>query len=374
MYKKVLVTGGAGFIGSHMVDALIERGYEVRILDSLTPQVHPDGQWPKYINRKAELIHGDVRERDIVKWAIQGVDAVIHDAALVGVGQSMYQIAEYTSANVVGTATLLDVLVNETNSVKKLLVASSMSNYGEGLYHCKNHGLISPKLRSSEDMEQGKWEHMCPHCGSPLAPVGTTEDKTLEPQSVYALSKRDQEEYALNVGNAFGIPVVACRYFNVYGPRQSLNNPYTGVAAIFSSAIKNGNSPIVYEDGNQMRDFTSVHDIVRAKLLLLENDSANNQVFNVGTGISTSVNQVVETLKRLYNREDIQSKIVNRFRAGDIRHCYADISKLKNMGYSPSVTFDEGMRELVKWSEQEKSTDTSELAHKELIKHGLLAA
>jgi dTDP-L-rhamnose 4-epimerase len=357
-----------------MVDALIERGYKVKILDSLTPQVHPSGKWPEYINRKAELIHGDVRDRDILKWAISDCDAVIHDAALVGVAQSMYQISDYTSVNVLGTATLLDVLVNESNKVKKVLVASSMSNYGEGLYHCKEHGLISPKLRTIDSMELGQWEHTCPHCGQALTPVGTLESKRLEPQSVYALSKRDQEEYGLNVAKAFSIPLVACRYFNVYGPRQSLNNPYTGVAAIFSSAIKSGNSPIVYEDGNQRRDFTSVHDIVRAKLLLLENDDANYQVFNVGTGISTSVNEVVETLKKLYGREDIESKVINRFRAGDIRHCYADISKLKTLGYSPSISFEDGMRELVEWGEQQESTDSSEQAHKELIERGLLAA
>ncbi len=374
MFKTVLVTGGAGFIGSHMVDALLERGYNVKILDNLTEQVHPGRAKPLYLNSNAEFIRGDVRDRDTVIRALKGVDAVVHDAALVGVAQSMYQVSEYTSVNVGGTTTILDVLVNEKTSVEKMLVASSMSNYGEGLYHCPEHGTISPALRTEEQMSGGVWEHLCPHCGKEMAPVGTPETKLLQPQSVYAYSKRDQEEYTLNVGKAFNIPVVACRYFNVYGPRQSLNNPYTGVAAIFSSAIKNGNAPIIYEDGDQVRDFTSVHDIVRAKLLLLESSKANYDVFNIGTGSPTSVSDVAQTIKKLFGNQDLPSKIISKFRAGDIRHCYADISKLKELGFCPSVTFEQGMRELVKWGEKQESVDSSEVAHQELVSHGLLAA
>jgi len=261
---RILVTGGAGFIGSHLVDALVEKGHDVVIYDSLEPQVHQKNKIPDYLNKRAEFVKSDVRDKNKLKEVVRNVDIVCHQAAMVGVGQSMYQIESYMDVNTLGTAKLLDILVNEEHSVKKLVVASSMSVYGEGKYTCEECGVGYPKLRPKEQLSAKEWEMKCPNCGKEVKAVPTDEDKPLHPTSIYAISKRDQEEMSLVTGRAYGIPTVALRYFNVYGPRQSLSNPYTGVCAIFSSRIKNNSDPIIFEDGWQSRDFTSVYDIVQA--------------------------------------------------------------------------------------------------------------
>ncbi len=368
---RILVTGGAGFIGSHTVDKLIELGHEVRVLDNLDEQVH-QGKKPDYMNPRAEYIFEDIRNEDALRKAIQDIEVIFHLAATVGVGQSMYQIKNYMDANTLGTARLLDMLVNSENAVKKLIVASSMSIYGEGSYKCEDCGVVYPRLRSKEQMERGEWEMKCPGCGRVVKPVSTNEDKPLYPTSVYAISKRDQEELSLVTGQAYGIPTVALRYFNVYGPRQSLSNPYTGLCAILSSRFKNNNAPIIFEDGFQTRDFISIRDIVQANILAMENPKANYQALNVGTGKQISVLDAVSILGRLFGKSDIKPDIVNKFRVGDIRHCYSDISRIMELGFEPRVDFEDGMKEFVEWGRGVKAEDKVEQAKSELESKGLV--
>ena len=366
---KILVTGGAGFIGSHLVDALAEE-HEVVVLDNLEPQVHRGK--PKYLNEKASYIFGDIRDREVLRKALEGVEVIFHEAATVGVGQSMYEIEKYVEVNTMATARMLDILVNEENEVKKLIVASSMSIYGEGAYECDNCGEVYPKLREEEQLNRREWELRCPYCGEFVKPIPTSEEKPLHPTSIYAITKRDQEEMCLTVGRAYGIPTVALRYFNVYGPRQSLNNPYTGVCAIFSARIKNGKPPLIFEDGMQSRDFISVHDIVQANILAMKRNSGDYEAFNVGTGKAMNIISVAETLINLYGA-NLEPKITNKYRAGDIRHCFADISKIrKRLGFEPKISFEEGMKELVKWAERMEAEDRFEIAKRELEERRLV--
>lgn len=370
MEKRILVTGGCGFIGSHIVDRLVDDGNYVRILDSMELQVH-NGKKPRYLNSNAELMEGDVRDLDSLKNAIKDIDVIFHDAAAVGVGQSMYEIRKYVDVNTYGTAKLLEILVNEEHDVKKLIVASSMSIYGEGAYECEDCGVVYPKLRPTEQLKSRNWDILCPTCRKKAKAIPTSEEKPLYPTSIYAITKRDQEEMCLVTGKAYEIPTVALRYFNVYGPRQSLSNPYTGVAAIFSSRIKNNNPPIVFEDGLQSRDFIDVNDIVQANLLVMKKDSANYNAFNVGTGKPTSILDVATVLSKLYGK-DIKPEIVNKYRTGDIRHCYADISKIRKIGFEPKVKFGDGMKELVEWGRTQEARDLSEKATQELISRNLV--
>jgi len=365
---KILVTGGAGFVGSHLVDALAKK-HEVVIYDNLEPQVHKS--FPEYLNNKAKFVREDIRNKAELKKAISDSEVIFHQAAMVGVGQSMYQIEKYMDVNTMGTAKLLDVLANEEHDVKKLIVASSMSIYGEGKYECSQCGIVYPPLRSNEQLKKKEWEMKCPSCGRVVKPVPTDENKPLQPTSIYAISKKDQEEMCLAVGKAYGIPTVALRYFNIYGPRQALSNPYTGVCAIFSSRIKNNNPPIIFEDGLQTRDFISVHDIVEANLLAMEKSKANYEMFNVGTGKPVSILDIANILSKLYGKAP-RPEIVNKFRAGDIRHCFADISKIKKLGFKAEVSFEEGMRELVEWGKMQDAEDKSEAAYQELKARGLV--
>jgi len=372
MKRKILVTGGAGFIGSFMADELLKQGHEVKILDNLEPQVHIGGKAPVYLNKNAEFVKGDVRNRETVKKAIEGVDILFHEAALVGVGQSMYDIKRYVDANTLGTANLLDVLVNEKHNIKKMMVASSMSTYGEGSYVCEKCGEVEPKLRPEKQMQENDWEVHCPLCEEIAKPSPTKESKKQEINSIYALTKKDQEDMFMNIGITYGIPSVAFRYFNVYGPRQSLSNPYTGVAAIFMSRIKNNNAPMIFEDGNQSRDFISVHDIVQANILAMEKSSADYEIFNVGTGKQVTIKQVAEVLAKLYGK-DLEPHIVGKFRKGDVRHCFSDITKIKSkLGFSPKVSFEDGMKELIAWAGNIEAVDMVEKATEELRKKGLL--
>ena len=366
---RILVTGGAGFIGSHLVDAFVRESHAVHVLDSFDPQVH-EGKRPDYLNAKVEYIEGDVRDRTVLRRALSGVDVVFHEAAVVGVGQSMYEIEKYVSANILGTGTLLDVIINDRIPLKKLIVASSMSIYGEGQYACAACGPIAPSLRPLSQLQAHEWDMRCPHCGAVASPAPTSETKPLIPTSVYAISKRDQEELCLCVGRSYGIPTVALRYFNVYGPRQALSNPYTGVCAIFSARIKNRHRPIVFEDGAQTRDFIHVRDIVRANLLAMSDSRADYEVFNVGTGHAVSIAEIGRVLAELYG-VPVEPEITLKYRAGDIRHCYADISKLRALGFMPSVTLAEGLRELVAWGRAVMAEDRVDAAAKELEARGL---
>jgi len=362
----VLVTGGAGFIGSFIVDKLIEKSYKVKVFDNLDSQIHPESRLPGYLNREAEFIQGDIRDYEKLAKAVRGTEIIFHYAASVGVAQSQYEIKKYVDVNIGGTANLLDILVNEKHNIKKLVIATSMSSYGEGNYHCNKCGIVRPPLRSEEQMEKKYWELYCPNCKSKIEPVSTDERAERISNSIYAITKMGQEEMVMNIGKTYSIPSVALRLFNVYGPRQSLSNPYTGVAAIFISRIKNRRPPVIYEDGEQTRDFVSVHDVVKANMLALEKDEANYEVFNVGSGVAKSIRSVAEILAKLC-QVDIVPEITKKFRKGDVRHCFSDISKIKNkLGFKPAISFEEGMKELIEWSNKEQSVDKFEQAYKEL--------
>jgi dTDP-L-rhamnose 4-epimerase len=373
--SNVLVTGGAGFIGSHIVDALVARGHQVRVLDSLVEQVHgPNADRPPHLNRAAEFIRGDVRDAEIMRRALQGIDVVYHEAAEVGVGQSMYDVTRYVGGNTYATAVLLEILANDKHAVKRLIVASSMSIYGEGAYRCPTHGRVHPFLRPEEQLARKDWEMRCPLCGQLAEIMGTPEDKPLFPTSIYAISKMDQELMCLSIGRAYNIPTVALRYFNVYGPRQALSNPYTGVAAIFSGRLLNGKPPVIFEDGLQSRDFVHVSDIVQANMLAMESDEAVYEVFNVGTGRALSICDVATALIDEL-KVTVQPEIVGGFRAGDIRHCVADISKARQrLGYEPRVKFEDGLAELVAWVKSQNAVDRVEQARSELAARGLIRA
>lgn len=369
----VLITGGAGFIGSHVADQLLEQGYRVRVLDMLDAQVHGENRalFPRYLSPEVETMRGDVRSMPDMERALQGVEAVFHFAAAVGVGQSMYQIERYTDVNNRGTAVLLEALLR--HRVRKLVVASSMSVYGEGLY-CTDAGeKVCPEPRPMERLKSGYWE-LTGRDGQTLAPVPTSEDKSPSPQSVYALSKLDQETLCLLFGRAYGVPVAALRFFNVYGERQALSNPYTGVLAIFASRFLNGKPPIVFEDGHQRRDFVHVRDLARACVLALECDAAANVTLNVGSGCSYSIVEVAERLARVLGREHLVPQISGRYRAGDIRHCFADISRAGDLlGYRPCIDLDSGLAELSGWLAENVSEDRTEAAEHELRGRGLVA-
>jgi dTDP-L-rhamnose 4-epimerase len=364
----VLVTGGAGFIGSHLVTALAARGHQVRVLDSLEPQVHrisspklPDG---------VELIRGDLRDRKAVAQALRGVEAVLHEAAVVGVGQSMYQIERYVSANSFGTAVLLDQVAHQAQRPTKLIVASSMAIYGEGAYSCEKCGPCDAGPRSTVQLERREWEPWCATCRTTLKAVPTPEEKSLVPASVYAITKRDHEELFRVVGRAYGIPTVALRYFNVYGPGQALGNPYTGVAAIFSTRLLAGGRPVVFEDGRQTRDFVHVSDVVQANLLALEQPDADG-IYNVGTGRAISVAQLARLLASLL-KPGTEPEIVGQFRAGDVRHCVARIERIQqDLGYRPRIMLEEGLLDLVTWVRTQGTQDAFDAAHAELAGRGL---
>lgn len=368
---RILVTGGAGFVGSHLVDALLARGHEVRVLDNLDPQVHGDGgRAPAHLSREAELQVGDVRDREAVARALEGVEAVFHQAAAVGVGQSMYELERYVAANSLGAAVLLEEVLARRDRIRRLVVASSMSIYGEGAYRNPRGEAVYPPLRGDAALAARRFE-LEDREGNPLEPVPTPEEKPLQPTSVYAITKRDHEELFLAVGAAYGIPTVALRYFNIYGPRQALSNPYTGVMAIFSARLLNRRPPIVFEDGLQTRDFVHVSDIVRANLLALERDEAAGRVYNVGTGRPTSIAEVARRLAG-HLAPEIEPEITARYRAGDIRHCYADISRIRReLGYEPEVSLDAGIEDLLAWISTQSAEDRVEQARAELEKRGL---
>jgi dTDP-L-rhamnose 4-epimerase len=366
----ILVTGGAGFIGSHLIDELLRRGHSVRVLDAFVEQVHGSNRYQ--LPTDVDVIQGDVRDRVVVDKALENVDVVFHEAAEVGVAQSMYAIERYVGGNTFGTATLLEAIVARRTQIRKLIVASSMSIYGEGAYRCGKCGPVSPSLRPVAQLESRDWEMHCPACASELEPVATSETKPLDPASVYAVTKQDQEQLCIIVGRAYGIPTLALRYFNVYGTRQALSNPYTGVAAIFSSRLLNGQPPLVYEDGLQSRDFTHVNDIVQANIRAMESDAANFQVINVGTGVSTSVGRVAQLLAKGLG-VSIEPIIVGQFREGDIRHCFADISRARKLlGYEPTVSLEEGIPQLLDWARGQEAIDGVERAARELQSFGLV--
>jgi dTDP-L-rhamnose 4-epimerase len=364
---KVLITGGAGFIGSHTADALLEKGYTVRVLDILDPQVHgPERMIPAWLDPRVEFMRGDVRCREDVVRAIEGVDAIFHFAAQTGVGQSMYEIYGYCDVNVGGTAMLLDVLANSPNRVRRIVLSSSRAVYGEGAYDCTCCGTVFPPLRSRASLERHDWRITCPVCSGELVPLPTKEDKQPAPISVYAETKRSQEELIRLFSASYGMPSVILRYFNVYGTRQALGNPYTGIGAIFATRALAGQQIAIYEDGLQGRDFVNVRDVVRANLLALENDRAVGGLFNVGSGERLTVLDLARAVCRELGRpEDFAWS--GQFRIGDIRDCYADLSLSRSLlGFEPRISFGSGVGELVAWARGGASTSNLEDAEAEL--------
>jgi dTDP-L-rhamnose 4-epimerase len=360
---SILITGGAGFIGSHLTDDLLRHGYEVRVLDSLVGQVHGDSKQPPELSPDAELLVGDVRDRDAVREALDGVDGVVHLAARVGVGQSMYELSEYTSANSCGTAVLLEALLDQP--VRKLVVASSMSIYGEGAT-----SPVPAVERRREDLDARRFEPRGAN-GEELTALPTPETKQPANSSLYALTKYDQERLCLVFGDAYDVPTVALRFFNAYGPRQALSNPYTGVLAIFASRLLNGRPPLVYEDGEQRRDFVNVGDVARACRLALERDGANGRALNIGSGESVTVTEIGKKLASVLDVA-IEPEVTGKFRAGDIRHCFADITLARELlGYRPTVELEDGIAELAEWLETQTAEDRVDDATAELVSRGL---
>ena len=366
--NKILITGGAGFIGSHLCDELIGKGYSVRVLDSLIAQVHgADAERPAYLHPDVELVVGDVRDKAAVLRALKGVDAVYHFAARVGVGQSMYEVNEYTDVNNRGTAVLLEALIE--SPVKRLIVASSMSIYGEGLYVSDNGDVVEDASRPLKQLKASDWELY--NDGQPLKPIATPESKKPSLASVYALSKYDQEVMSLICGKAYNIPTVALRFFNVYGTRQALSNPYTGVLAIFASRYLNNKAPLIFEDGEQKRDFVSVKDVAKACRLALEVEEAAYEVFNIGSGNSYTVNEIASKLSKTMGVE-VEQNVTGEYRVGDIRHCFGNISKAKRiLGFEPEVNFEDGLKELAEWLEEQVAVDNVDQAKEELAARGL---
>ncbi|MCK6546520.1 NAD-dependent epimerase/dehydratase family protein [Myxococcota bacterium] len=370
MGKTVLITGGAGFIGSHVADELLRHGYRVRALDSLIPQVHgPERTRPDYLHRDVELLVGDIRDPELVDRALIGVDAVYHFAARVGVGQSMYEVRAYTDVNNLGTAVLLEAL--SKRPLERLVVASSMSIYGEGPYVDRDGRVHENVNRTLEQLRAGRWEPRDEQ-DRPLEPLPVPETKQPYFSSVYALSKYDQERTCLMLGQAYGIPTVALRFFNVYGTRQALSNPYTGVLAIFASRILNGKPPLIFEDGGQRRDFVNYRDVAKACRLALEVPDAKGHIFNVGSGRTHTIRAIARQMAETMGRPDIEPQITQDYRVGDVRHCFPDVSAARTiLGFEPEVDLATGLAELSTWLEGQVAVDRVEEMHRELSSRGL---
>jgi dTDP-L-rhamnose 4-epimerase len=372
--RDVLVTGGAGYIGSHLVDALVAREYRVTVLDNLEPQVHRSGTWPSYANPKVKYVKGDVRDRSVFEPLVLASQAVVHFGAAVSIGQSMYQVDRYVDVNTRGTALLLDILINTKHKVEKVLVASSIGVYGEGAYTCATHGAVAPTIRPEQQLASRDWEQHCPQCGTHVTSIPTPEDKALYRDNIYSMTKYHQEEMVLLIGKTYGIPSVAPRFFNVYGPRQSLSNPYAGVAAIWLSRLLNGKQPVVFEDGGQLRDFVSIHDVVDCLILMLEKPGADYLPVNVGSGQTVTILEIANILRRLLG-SSIEPQITQSGRKFDIRHNTADIARAREtLGFAPRVTLDQGFSELIEWARTtpDVAVDFFDKALQELQDKGLL--
>lgn len=373
-FSNILITGGAGFIGSNLALRLVSQGYRVTVLDNLSPQIHGENSpLLAAISGKVNFIKGDVRNRDDWLRALEGQNAVVHMAAETGTGQSMYEIARYADVNVNGTALMLDLLANQPHTVQKLLVASSRSLYGEGKAQCSKHGDVYPGERADADMKAGDFSVKCPICAARAKTLPTDEGSRLHPSSIYGITKHTQEQLILTAGRALGIAATALRYQNVYGPGQSLSNPYTGILSIFSTRIRNGNGINVFEDGLESRDFVYIDDVVDATVLALFSDRSDNRVFNVGSGVATDVLTVARTLCEVYGTR-VEVQITGNYRLGDIAHNYADLSAISQaLGFVPKVDFAEGVRRFASWVlGQEVAADTYQQSIDEMKKRGLL--
>ncbi len=377
MINKVLITGGAGFIGSNLCRALLAKGHQVRVLDNLSPQVHGANHLisSQYLSMQegVDFLLGSVTSRKDLRKALIGIDVVVHFAAETGTGQSMYEIQRYSDVNIGGTALLLDIIANELLPVRKVIVASSRAVYGEGKYKCIEHGIVFPKLRKIEDMQNGYFELRCPVCSGELSAMATDEESVLRPTSVYGISKLNQEQMVLTVCKSIGISAIAYRYQNVYGPGQSLSNPYTGILSIFSNRIRNNKGINIFEDGKESRDFVFIDDVVNATVHGIELEDEICEAINVGSGIASNVVTIASKLQELLNHK-VETKITGQFRIGDIRHNYADITKLTTLlQYQPSVMLNEGMRKFIAWVKNENvQKDLYEQSLNEMKDKGLL--
>ena len=374
---KVLITGGAGFIGSNIALKLLRKGYEVTVLDTLSEQIHganPDETSPLYnsIKDKVRFVKGDVNVRADWKVAMEDVDYIIHLAAETGTGQSMYEIKKYVDTNIGGTALLLDILANTKHHVKRVVVAESRAIYGEGKYLCPKCGEVYPTERKDEDMACGDFECKCPKCGGKVQLVATTEDSAIHPSSVYGITKQVQGQLVHLVCKSIGVESVSFRYQNVYGPGQSLSNPYTGILSIFSTRIKNGNGLNIFEDGKETRDFVYIEDVVDATILGMEVPEANGHVFNIGTGVATDVLTVANTLCEKYGVQ-VPITVSGNYRLGDIRHNYADITLARTiLGFEPKWNFSDGIEQFCKWvNQQAVQEDNYEASIEEMKQKGL---
>ena len=373
--KNILITGGAGFIGSRLCEKLFDQGYNITVLDNLSEQIHGKGESFLYkkIKDKCTFVKGDIRNKYDWEKSLKNQEIIIHLAAETGTGQSMYQLEKYNDVNIMGTAHMLELLANSNHDVKKIVIASSRAIYGEGKYNCKTHGVQYPSQRKEEDMKIGEFNLKCSICNSNMNVVPTDEQSKIHPSSIYGINKQQQEQMVMLMGESLSIPTVSLRYQNVYGPGQSLSNPYTGILSIFSTRILNENNLDIYEDGLESRDFVYIDDVIDATILGIEKEEANGQIFNVGSGISTTVLDVANTLKRLYNSE-ININVNGKFRLGDIRHNFADLSKSKIfLGFTPKYNFERGITEFVNWvKNQELMVDKYEKSIQELIQKGLM--
>ena len=374
MKQSVLITGGAGFIGSHLAEILLDLGYQVKILDNLSPQIHGvDAQLVAYLKGRVEFIHGDILDRERVNEAVSGSNAVIHLAAETGVGQSMYEISRYTNVNINGTAILWEAITSNNSKIEKAILASSRAVYGEGKYECINCGVTYSDQRDENALKNKNWQMHCIKCGDVINPMPTDEEFTPRPISIYGITKLAQEQMFHTIGKAYGIPIVSLRYFNVYGPGQSLSNPYTGILSVFSSMALNGKPLPIYEDGLESRDFIYIGDVVTATVLALERSEANNEVLNVGSGSSTTIMEVAKILLERLGLS-LEPVIVGHYRVGDIRHCYADLTKIREkLDFKPSIGIEDGITAFVDWvRKQHQITDLSDTASIELLKRQLL--
>lgn len=346
--KNILVTGGAGFIGSNLVKRLLAKKYRVIVLDNLSPQIHGErAEYTPAIN--TEFILGDVRRESDWELALSKADVVVHLAAETGTGQSMYEVCRYADTNISGTAILLDYLVNKRHHVQKVVVASSRAVYGEGKYKCEQHGVIYPEGRGEKELSSGIFNPLCTYCQNELIMLPTDEDSKIHPSSVYGITKLNQEQLVLNVCKALNISAIAFRYQNVYGPGQSLKNPYTGILSIFSTLIRNGKSLNIFEDGFESRDFVYIDDVIEATMLGIESNGTGQYVYNVGSGMATPVLEVAKSLIEMY-QSTVSINISGNYRLGDIRHNLADIKRIRTeLGYQPKISFKDGISMFTKW-------------------------
>lgn len=371
---NILITGGAGFIGQNLVYSLRKQGFAIRILDNFSPQIHIRQSLPADLVDQVELIHADVRDRDALEQALAGMDGVVHLAAETGTAQSMYQISHYNNVNSQATAQLLDVLANAPHSIKKIVLASSRSIYGEGAYNCETHGLVYPGARNAAQLKSHQWDPVCPQCGASIVAVPTPEAARPSPASIYAATKYAQEDLIRIAGDSLGIGTAILRFQNVYGAGQSLNNPYTGILSIFSTRIRRGMSLPIFEDGQESRDFVHVSDVVQAIELALQTDAANGGTFNVGAGEPTSVMEIANMLVDAFDGK-VRPEVTGQYRLGDIRHCYADLTQIRSkLKFEPKMSLKSGMEEFANWVlSQPLPEDGLDKANEELKKRKMMS-